>query len=133
MSAALLNFTQQYTVGYCCHEGCGIAMVIPAQLDREWRNNTARSFYCLNGHSQHYTGKSEAEKLKAQLEVKERALEWERARVKRAEKQVSVFKGKVTRIKNRVGNGVCPCCNRTFQNLMAHMKTQHPAYAKETE
>lgn len=31
-----------------------------------------------------------------------------------------------TRLKNRAKAGVCPCCNRTFKQLAAHMKTQHP-------
>jgi Fe-S oxidoreductase len=30
------------------------------------------------------------------------------------------------RIKTRVANGVCPHCNRTFQNLARHMASQHP-------
>lgn len=42
------------------------------------------------------------------------------------------IKGIVTKIKKRVGNGVCPCCKRTFQNLHDHIKRQHPAFA-ETE
>ena len=29
----------------------------------------------------------------------------------------------------RVHNGVCPCCNRSFQNLQKHMKTKHPEIA----
>jgi hypothetical protein len=27
-----------------------------------------------------------------------------------------------------VANGVCPCCNRTFQNLARHMAGKHPDY-----
>jgi hypothetical protein len=26
---------------------------------------------------------------------------------------------------------VCPCCRRTFQNLMRHMQTQHPTFKGE--
>ena len=29
------------------------------------------------------------------------------------------------RMRERVMNGVCPCCNRTFQNLREHMKSEH--------
>jgi hypothetical protein len=31
----------------------------------------------------------------------------------------------------RIGNGVCPCCNRSFTNLRRHMTTKHPEYPKE--
>ena len=36
-----------------------------------------------------------------------------------------------TRIKNRIAAGVCPCCNRTFQNLAKHMAGQHPDFTPE--
>ncbi len=47
------------------------------------------------------------------------------------ERQLSATRGVVTRIKNRVGHGVCPCCNRTFGDLYRHMSTKHPGYAAE--
>jgi hypothetical protein len=34
------------------------------------------------------------------------------------------------RLKKRVKAGVCPCCHRTFKQLVAHMKHKHPDYAK---
>jgi hypothetical protein len=45
-------------------------------------------------------------------------------------RQLSASRGQVTKIKNRVGNGVCPCCDRSFTNLRRHMSTQHPAWKK---
>lgn len=38
-----------------------------------------------------------------------------------------------TRIKNRIAHGVCPCCNRSFENLARHMKGQHPGYSSTEE
>jgi hypothetical protein len=29
--------------------------------------------------------------------------------------------------------GVCPCCNRTFQQLARHMKAKHPGYGPTDE
>lgn len=29
---------------------------------------------------------------------------------------------------NRVSAGTCPCCNRSFKQLAAHMKNKHPDY-----
>lgn len=62
-----------------------------------------------------------------QKTLKNRANKW----AKRAEHQRRGEKAAKTRIKNRVKNGVCPCCNRTFQNLMRHMKSQHPKWAEQ--
>tara|TARA_Y100000310_G_scaffold338946_1_gene430083 strand:- start:1163 stop:1354 length:192 start_codon:yes stop_codon:yes gene_type:complete len=47
-----------------------------------------------------------------------------------AEKTASTYKGQVTKLKNRAKAGVCPCCNRTFQNLSRHMETKHPDFGE---
>lgn len=41
-------------------------------------------------------------------------------------RSAAAYKGAATRLKNRAKAGVCPCCNRTFQNLARHMASQHP-------
>lgn len=38
------------------------------------------------------------------------------------------MKGVATRLKNRAAHGVCPCCNRTFQQLARHMSAKHPDF-----
>jgi DNA repair exonuclease SbcCD ATPase subunit len=53
-----------------------------------------------------------------------------KATLRDTEKSLIAQKGVTTRIKNRASNGVCPCCNRTFQNLARHMHTKHPDFAK---
>ena len=37
----------------------------------------------------------------------------------------SVTKGQLTKTQKRVANGVCPHCNRQFQNLRRHMVSKH--------
>jgi phage/plasmid primase-like uncharacterized protein len=83
-----------------------------------------------------YTG-SEVDRLKKQLEAKERELGFarnnaaaERSAREKTERRLSATKSAKTRMANRIKHGVCPCCNRTFQNLMAHMATQHPQFNK---
>ena len=96
-------------------------------------------FYCGYGHSQHFiVGETEAEKLRRERDrlaqrLAERDDEIKRQRELRegTERQLSATRGVVTRIKNRVGHGVCPCCNRTFGDLSRHMATKHPTYAAE--
>jgi len=34
----------------------------------------------------------------------------------------------ITRHKKRAAAGTCPCCQRTFKQLAAHMKAKHPEY-----
>jgi hypothetical protein len=82
-------------------------------------------------------GTSENARLKAQLATKEREVEQERKRKEWAQQEARVterrrraLKGQITKVKKRIGHGVCPCCNRSFENLRRHMTTKHPAYAK---
>lgn len=67
--------------------------------------------------------------LRRRCEAADAALE----RARQNERRLAATKGVVTRIKNRVGKGVCPCCKRTFPNLGAHMSEKHPDWAPETE
>ncbi|HEX9950777.1 MAG TPA: hypothetical protein VGB53_03340 [Rubricoccaceae bacterium] len=39
----------------------------------------------------------------------------------RQKRRAAAQKGAHTRTKKRIAAGVCPCCNRTFQDLARHM------------
>lgn len=119
--------TISFTLETCCN--CGIPFFMPSYHQKVLLANKGQSFYCPNGHSMSYTGKTDAEKLKEQLaqEQSERAKreeelqnKWldEMSRANKLEKQLK-----------RVHKGVCPCCNRTFENLKRHMETKHPELA----
>lgn len=125
-----------YAIITCCHAGCGITFAVPDRWNK-CRHDDHEWFYCPNGHRQHYSGDSEEDKLRRERDrlaqrIAERDDEIARQREARqaTERQLSATRGVVTRIKNRVGHGVCPCCNRTFGNLQTHMHKQHPDYPK---
>lgn len=124
-----LTYTKTITMvtEICCN--CGIVFGIPSDFQDDLIK-THKTFYCPNGHSQSYgENAKERELKKAQQEKAEvekrlhemtdRMLDETSKRVK-AEKQLK-----------RVHKGVCPCCNRTFQNLQKHMETKHPEVAKK--
>lgn len=99
---------------------CGIWHAIPKSLQRQAQRDGI-TVYCPLGHSWTYQ-ETEADRLRAALATAERQaasrlarLDQEQARRKTAERKLK-----------RVTAGVCPCCNRTFQNLARHMKGQHP-------
>lgn len=83
-------------------------------------------------------GESEAHKLKKQL-VQERArhdqtsadLSQTRSDLQTTEACRRSEKGAKTKLKKRIAAGLCPCCRRPFENLLNHMKTEHPEYANE--
>ena len=114
---------------------CDMFFGISKQFERA-RRKDHKSFYCPAGHRQHYPAQSDEEHLKeelmrAQEEVNRNRTALQAARAERdfANRSRSSVKGHLTRTKNRVGNGVCPCCNRTFKDLARHMQGQHPDYA----
>lgn len=103
---------------------CGVLFAMPDHLMTTRRENKA-AFYCPNGHILTFT-LSEVEKLKAELAREKEASQRARDESARKDRLLSAAKAQATKIKNRVANGVCPCCNRTFVNLQRHIGTKHP-------
>lgn len=64
--------------------------------------------------------------LEDQLERAQRDRDHYLSQVSHARRQRDNARNSHKKMRNRVKNGVCPCCNRTFQNLLKHMRTKHP-------
>lgn len=103
------------------------------------RRKDHKSFYCPNGHSLSYSGPSAEEKRLAsterELEAARSLAQRESRRRERAEAEARTAdykaraaKGQLTKTRKRIAAGVCPCCNRTFQNLARHIAGQHPDF-----
>ena len=88
-------------------------------------------FYCPAGHRQYYAGKTEEEKLRRKLAQTQSDLKAEQGRVAILKEQRDKVKRSHMRMRERVKNGVCPCCTRSFDNLARHMKTKHPEFGKK--
>jgi hypothetical protein len=117
---------------------CQALFAVPEAVRQRWLDS-GDSFFCPAGHSQHYT-ESNIQKLQKQLEREKREKEWaqtnaraEREARQQTERRLIARKGVTTRLRNRIKNGVCPCCTRTFMNLQQHMKSQHPEFLPDDE
>lgn len=95
------------------------------------QNKRQATFYCINGHPQVYSGETDAERLQKQLDRVTKEKEWAEQSSKTARQAEAIAKGKLRAQTERVKNGVCPCCNRSFANLRRHMATKHPNVAGE--
>lgn len=118
----------------CCV--CGVVFAVPQYMLQNARAN-AGTLYCPSGHSLTWF-ETEADRLRKQLaqatsrnEQIETRLRQERERNEAAERRVSAARGQLTKLKNRIGAGACPCCGRFFQELSSHMLTKHPEFRKE--
>jgi hypothetical protein len=120
---------------------CGLVFGIDeAHIDR--LRATHNSFYCPNGHSLSFNGKTEKEKKIAELERDLRAAvngrDFWSARSReaneekqRVERRLRGTRAVVTRMKRRTAKGRCPCCSHEFKDVKRHMKTRHPKWEPE--
>lgn len=118
----------------CCT--CGTVFGILHEVNQRLLRDGG-SFFCPNGHKQWYV-EPEVEKLKKQLAEAKRQTalyhQWydaEKDDHQTTRRRLSAAKGVLTRTRKRVAGGVCPECNRHFENLHRHMQTKHPHYVEE--
>lgn len=92
----------------------------------EARKNDHETWWCpACGATRYFPAKSDNEKLQEQLAAARRLHSKAESERRIAQRQVSAQKAAKTRLLNRVKKGVCPCCNRYFDNLHRHMTTKH--------
>lgn len=129
---------------------CSIAFAIPASLNSYYENANARahgsfSLHCPLGHSMIPKRGDDVVALKDQL-ARSRSetdnarsdRDWWQARANstgeeltRTTRRLTAHKGVVTKLRKRVGKGVCPCCHQKFKELRDHMKAEHPDWNPE--
>jgi hypothetical protein len=112
----------------CCPV-CGVLYAVPERLLTDARRRPTIYWCCPNGDELHFPGKSPEQEAKEARN----ALARERARHDQTAASLRATKGVVTKMRKRIGNGVCPCCNRSFRDLARHMDTMHPGFAKTKE
>lgn len=114
---------------------CGITFGIGAEFEKR-RREDKRGFYCPNGHSQWFPGKTAEDRMREERDAARSLAEREARRRQNAEinaeherRSAAAYKGHATRIRNRIKNGVCPAgCNRHFDNIRRHIATKHPDF-----
>lgn len=120
---------------------CGVSYGLTSEYEKR-RRADGKSWLCPNGHWVTYmksdldrerearkAAEREAAAMAAEARCARRQWKEEQDRHQSTRRSLAATKGVVTRVKRRVGKGVCPCCNRTFQNLARHMESKHPDYS----
>lgn len=127
MGYALSIATKLDFVTMECGE-CGTVFAVSSHFNEKLRE-TGQRWYCPNGHCRVYT-ETTVQKLQKQLKTAQEEAERQRQARLDAERRTTAQIGINTKLKKRIHAGVCPHCQRTFKQLAAHMKTQHPDVAK---
>lgn len=109
---------------------CGIPHAIPADLYAEMKRHGKKA-YCPLGHTYVFSNTTEDKLARAEQRAKyaNQRAEAERDLRLAEERSHSATKGHLTRAKKRHRAGLCPCCNRQFQDLVRHMASKHPEEA----
>jgi len=116
----------EYVPVTCGHESHGPGDFAFA-MTRKFYDETRRTgigWYCPLGHRRIWTGKTTEQELK-DAKTRERSLH--------DQLSASIREGELTRKallrdRQRFMNGVCVCCNRSFENVRRHMASQHPDF-----
>jgi len=139
-----LNVTTELKTMTCPH-CAGVFALSQSYIDEARRKGAfAQVWACPYCKEIRGYGKSSVEEEKDALNAKiaelERSKKWAEERREYAEKEATHFrksrdgiKGALAKERKRVGNGTCPCCNRSFTNLQRHMATKHPHHANSEE
>lgn len=128
----MVDFTQIT----CCSEGCHCVFAVPTTVYKTWQESE-ESWHCPYGHSQRFTEsettrlRRERDRLAQKIAQRDDEIKEKNERLAAKDRMLTATKGHVTRIKNRVSHGVCPCCSRSFENLKRHMASKHPQFRKE--
>ena len=128
----------QFSEGFVkVNPGCGCdSFAVPkAQYDR-WnkigRNGRGPGWYCPYCRDcRCFVGESETDRLQRELERERDRVEAIQHEKYLEEERRRETEKRYYRMRDRVKNGVCPCCNRQFQNLLSHMRRKHPDFGND--
>jgi hypothetical protein len=113
---------------------CGIHYAVDAHVMNYKKSKESghkeTGWSCPNGHSLVFRN-SDADRLRRERDRLKQRLAERDDEISHLEGSVAAHKGQITKLKKRASAGICPCCNRSFQNLRRHMVCKHPAYGKE--
>lgn len=135
-TAANITFVETLTRTRCW---CGIAFAVPDDL-LDNAHNHRQAIFCPQGHrcvwkeTEADRQRKRAEQLERRLRSTEDTAQRWRANAEQERRSAAAYKGHLTRMRNRIVNGVCPVpgCKRSgFKQVMAHIASQHPDWLHE--
>lgn len=114
---------------------CGVLHAIPTVM-YEAALEEGGFWHCPNGHSRGWREgrrakeeiRRERDLLKQRLAQKDDEIAAAARSLEEERRRSAAYRGEATKVRNRAKAGVCPCCNRTFQNVARHMGTKHPDF-----
>lgn len=120
-----------------CKCGGTYAITERFRLDKHKVGGSWTCPYCQTGWG--YASNSLNDKLRRDLDRKTSEVERQKSinahtqvTLQTTRHQLRAEKGAKTKLKKRITDGMCPCCDRHFQNVRHHIKHMHPDYPEAT-
>jgi hypothetical protein len=119
---------------------CSVSYYLPHDLYQvAYRRRPEMSVWCPNGHTWVFSlgeseldmARRERDRLRQKLAEKDDEIRQAKAKEQEWHSKALAAGRESGRLKKRAAAGVCPCCNRTVQQMARHMKTAHPTYLAE--
>lgn len=112
----------------CCG-GCGIEFYVPQTWveNRRDKGECGGKFHCPNGHSRFWK-ESTLDKIRRERDRLKQTLAQKDDEILAERRRTAAARGIATKLQKRAAAGVCPCCNRSFENMARHMATKHPDF-----
>lgn len=135
MTTDTMTFTGELVVTSCW---CGINVAVPSSMYRWAQADSANHIYCPLGHTFVYgtnetdRQRERADRLASQLRAARASTTATRDQLLAERRSNAAYRGWITRLRNRVANGVCPVndCHRHFENVERHIAAVHPDWAQ---
>lgn len=129
-----MALTITHTTTFVVHDcpTCHMQYALPQDF-RKRMQQTSGTWYCPRGHAVCYT-ESALDRARRELKIANRQLEsalYARDSEYRRWRGERVQHGKTKARLRRTAAGLCPHCNRNFENLRRHMETKHPEKVAE--
>lgn len=127
------TYAQDITLVVMICGECGVTFGLESTYRNDRLKNHKLEWYCPNGHSRVFSGKTDEERLKAELKAERDHAAYLRASLDQTEASRRAFKGQATRLRNRALRGECPVCGTHVYQLARHMTRLHPGEQQESE
>lgn len=131
------EFVGTLVIVTCGADGCSLTFGMSQEF-YDARRKDHRTWYCPDGHPRCYNGESDLQRekrLRAAAE-RSRSAAWAHATAaddqrRATERSNRALRGHLTRARNKIANGVCPVgnCRRHFDNVQAHIASEHPSWS----
>jgi hypothetical protein len=130
MSNKIIEINGHRHVVWQC-QTCGVIATCPEAV-HDWHYAEGGYHFCPNGHQWGWSQQTcEREKLRRERDQLKQNQAYLQDQITAERVRTAAAQAATKRLKKRASAGTCPCCQRTFANMAAHMKTKHPELIRE--